>query len=288
MPSSRVQPTFTRDVSPVSDRTLFAIVGERVTRPDPNAKLLPIDQIRPDPQQPRKTFPKATLEELAKSIQDVGFLQPVVVRRADDGFILISGERRFRAAQQLGLREIPAVIRDFDEEQALVASLVENLQRENIPPEEEAAAFDALMRQRGFGVRELARRIHKDPSYVSRRVRVYEDPELGDAVRSGKIAVSTAERVLSVKSPEMRALIRQRILQGDLDQQAARAIVRRDPPTTTPPPCPDGRPAQRAIAAIEALLSSSQRPTPEERRRLKQLSDELLNWVFKYGPLPWT
>ncbi|MCS6801055.1 MAG: ParB/RepB/Spo0J family partition protein [Chloroflexota bacterium] len=287
MPSSRVQPTFARDASEVSDRMLFTIVGERATRPDPSAKMVPIDQIRPDPQQPRKSFPKATLEELARSIQDVGFLQPVVVRRAEDGFILISGERRYRAAQQLGLREIPAVIRDFDEEQAVVAALIENLQRENIPPEEEAAAFDALMRQRGFGVRELARKIHKDPSYVSRRVRVYEDPELGEAVRSGKIAVSTAERLLSVKSPEMRARIRQRILQGDLDQQTARALVRREAAPAAEPPPPEVSPAQRAIAAIEALLRSSQRPTNEERRRLKALSDELLAWVFKYGPLPW-
>jgi ParB family chromosome partitioning protein len=284
MPSSRVQPNFARDASPVSDRTLFAIVGERSSRPDPNAKLLPIDRIKPDPQQPRKTFPKATLEELAKSIQDVGFLQPVVVRRAEDGFILISGERRYRAAQQLGLREIPAVIRDFDEEQAVVAALIENLQRENIPPEEEAAAFDALMRQRGFGVRELARRIHKDPSYVSRRVRVYEDPELGEAVRAGRMAVSTAERILSVKSPQMRELIRQRALNGGLDQQTARAIVR----GTDAPAAPEPRAAERAIAAIEALLAARERPTNEERRRLRALSDELLNWVFKYGPLPWT
>jgi ParB family chromosome partitioning protein len=283
MPASRIQPSFAPTASPVSDRTLLAIVGERGSRPDPAAKLLPLDQIRPDPHQPRKSFPAATLNELAQSIAAVGILQPVVVRREGDGYVLISGERRYRAAQQLGLREIPAIVRDFDEEQAFIAGLIENLQRENLPPEEEAAAFDELMRVRGFGVRELARLIHKDPSYVSRRVRVYADRELGEAVKSGKIAVSTAERILSVRSPELRTAVRQRALAGELDQQTARALVRGEEPA---PPA-SLTPAQRAIAALEALLASRERPPDDERRRLKALSEQLLAWVYRFGPLPW-
>jgi hypothetical protein len=179
--------------------------------------------------------------------------------------------------------------RDFDEDQAIVAGLLETLQRPDVSTEDEASAFDQLLRQRGYGVRQLARLIHKDPSYVSRRVRVYEDPELGDAVRGGRMPVSTAERILSVKSAEARALIQRRALDSDLAADRPTPL-RAEPLLQATLPIPveaDISPAKRAIVALETLLASTERPSAEERRRLKDLSDDLLNYVYRFGPLAW-
>ncbi|MFN8532618.1 MAG: ParB/RepB/Spo0J family partition protein [Dehalococcoidia bacterium] len=282
MNSTRPQPKYPLERVDVGDREVLAITTKRPARPDLAASLLPIDQIHPDPDQPYRSVSRRRLDDQIRSIEEAGSLNPVIVRRVEEGYLLISGEPRLRAAREAGLREISALVRDLDEEKAFVAGLIEDLQRENIPPEEEAVAFDELMRLRGFGVRELARQIHKDPSYVSRRVRVYEDVELGEAVRSGRMAVSTAERVLSIRSQEVRGLIRQRAIDGDRPT---------DPPGPSgenADPRPEISPAARAISAIETLLAAPVRPTNEERRRLKALSDDLLNWVFRYGPLPWS
>lgn len=316
MPPSRVVPSFRATESEISDRTLFTIVGERATRPDPTARLIAINRIKPDPRQPRKTFTAATLDELAQSIQAMGFLQPLVVRREGENYILISGERRYRAALKLGINEVPVIVREFSEDEAMVAALIENLQRENIPPEEEAAAFDEMMHQRGYGVRELARLIHKDPSYVSRRVRVYQDRELGNAVRTGKLAVSTAERLLSISSASERKAIRDRALSGPLDQKTARLLIRAarahikaapdgedgavlvlDSPDEARTvkvlnggkalPALQASPAAQAIAAIESLLANNVRPSLPERRRLRELNDELLSYLLRLGPMPW-
>lgn len=302
MPPSKVRPSFRQSTSVVSDRTLLTIVGERDSRPDPNSRLLDITTIERDPRQARKAFPEDSLRELQDSIASVGMLQPIVVRKSGASYVLISGERRYRAAMQLGMREIPAVVREFTEDDAQIAGLIENLQRLDISPEDEAAAFDSLLQARGLGVRELSRLIHKDPGYISRRVRVYEDAELGPIVRSGKVAVSTAERILAVKDADLRAELVSRAAAGTLDQQSARSLVRGarqfkadpiedaqpEPASIETAALPDPDPVEAVVRAIEALVKSGSRPTPQQRFQLRAMNDRLFDWLILQGPLPWT
>lgn len=136
-----------------------------------------IDRIRPNPQQPRERFDELALEQIAQSLREHGVLQPVVVRRAGDRFELIAGERRWRAAQRAGMTKIPAVVREADPQQALELALIENLQREDLNPMEEAAAYEGLLRQGDLTQEQLAARVGKDRATVANTLRLLHLPE---------------------------------------------------------------------------------------------------------------
>ena len=192
---------------------------------------LPIDQIDPDPRNPRR---RLDVLELVESISTYGLLQPVVVREDGTRYRLIAGHRRFAAVQLLAerhpddprWREIEAVLRREDEEEAYLLTLTENLQREDLHPKEEAAALEILVRERGWSVRKVAEVIKRDPMYVSRRLRVFDDPVLAAPVLAHQLPVSTAE-VLLRAAPEVRAeLVVQAVAEGWGQADARRAICR--------------------------------------------------------------
>ncbi|MCS7001613.1 MAG: hypothetical protein NZ518_02075 [Dehalococcoidia bacterium] len=190
-----------------------------------------------------------------------------------------------------------------------IETTIARLTSGGVSPAEEAAAFDELIRGKGLGVREVARRVNKHPSYVSRRLRVFADADLGAAVRSGAVAISTAERILSVRAPQDRAALVQRALAGQLDQKTVRALIRQrrqaaatpeatretappspastkgntsQPPTSNPPV---ERATTVAIRAIENLLRSSERLSADEKRQLLDLSDQLYAFAKRRGPI---
>ena len=135
--------------------------------------VLPIEQVHPNEAQPRRSFDQERLEELAASIREVGVLQPISVRpRPEGGYLLIAGERRWRAAKMAGSSEIPAVIRDIEDESLLTEALVENLQREDLSPLEEAAAYTALLEEYGMTHEQVATRVGKSRSTVTNALRL--------------------------------------------------------------------------------------------------------------------
>jgi len=136
------------------------------------------------------------IDELADSLRAHGLLQPVVVRRRGAGYELVAGHRRLEAAKQVGWTEIAAVVRDETDDQAYILTLVENLQREDLTPKEEAAALEVLVRERGWSTRQVGEAIKRSHIYVSRRLRVFEDPALAPLVLQAGLAVSTAEELL--------------------------------------------------------------------------------------------
>jgi ParB/RepB/Spo0J family partition protein len=170
------------------------------------AKFIELHRIKPNPQQPRKHFDAEALEELAASVRQDGVLQPIVVRSAGDGYQIIMGERRYRAAVLAGLEEVPVLIREMDDEDAFLAALVENLQRANLDPADEADAYQGLL-AKGYSARKIAERLGVAPSKVSRVVRVYEDSELAEAVSDGLIRKSEAEELLVVPREERPRLV---------------------------------------------------------------------------------
>jgi len=162
---------------------------------------VPLSLIQPSPRNPRQHL--HGINELAASLVAHGLLQPVVVRRRGAGYELVAGHRRLEAARLLGWTEIAAVVRDETDDQAYILTLVENLQREDLSPKEEASALEVLVRERGWTTRQVGEAIKRSHIYVSRRLRVFDDPTLAPLVLECKMTVSAAEELLRV--PDLQA-----------------------------------------------------------------------------------
>lgn len=157
----------------------------------------PVDGIEANPEQPRTNFEKEALDELAASIREVGVLQPIVVAAAADGFTLVAGERRLRAARLAGLKTIPAVIRRATDDSALVESLVENVQRQDLTPIEEAAAFRQLLENYGMSLEQVADRVGKSRPAVSNALRLLGLPAAVQAMVAARDLSAGAARALA-------------------------------------------------------------------------------------------
>lgn len=165
--------------------------------------------------QPRKLFNDETIEEMAESIKEHGILQPLVVRPLADGkYELVAGERRLRAAVLAGLKKVPVVIKEMEEPQAWEAALIENLQRENLNPIEEAAAYREMLERYGYTQEELARKIGKSRAHVANTVRLLNLPEeVRELVKTGEITAGHARAILAVKDGEQQLALARKIIQ---------------------------------------------------------------------------
>src|SRR6266446_8494238 len=191
------------------------------------AMELPIDAIMPNPQQPRKDFNDNSLRDLAASLGQTGVLQPVVVRRVGQGYQLIVGERRWRAAKLAGLTRIPAVVRDATDAQSLELALVENLLREDLNPMEEAEAYEKLLGQFGWTQEELAGRIGRDRSSIANALRLLRLPEEIQAdLRGGRLTMGHALVLLSLTSEADQLRLRDEILAHSWTVRAAEQSAR--------------------------------------------------------------
>ncbi len=188
-----------------------------------------IDLIDPNPYQPRTHFREEALEELSRSIQANGIIQPIVLRKNGVRYQLIAGERRWRAAQRAGLQRVPVVLRDVPEEQALELTLVENLQREDLNPIEEARAFDKLLNEFHLTQEEVAERTGKDRTTIANSVRLLRlDKTILDLMEEGKLSAGHARSLLAVTDAELRSKLAHRISRGGLTiRQLERFVVRK-------------------------------------------------------------
>ena len=179
---------------------------------------VPLDRIEVNPDQPRLAMDQESLSELAASIREHGVLQPILVRPADDGrYQLVAGERRWRAARQAGLSSVPAIIEQIDDETALEIALIENLQREDLSPLDEAVMYERMTRERGYSVRKLAQKIGKDKGYVENRLRLADAPEeVKELVSLRKDTVSHAYELLKVEDPRKRRKLAEQVASGEL------------------------------------------------------------------------
>ncbi|HET8724070.1 MAG TPA: ParB/RepB/Spo0J family partition protein [Anaeromyxobacteraceae bacterium] len=189
---------------------------------------LPIESLQRSAAQPRKTFDEKRLAELAESIREHGVLEPVLVRRAGQGYAIVAGERRWRAAQRAGLREIPALLREANEREAFELALVENLQRADLNAIEEAEAFDALTREHGLTQEQVAARVGKDRSSVANALRLLRLPaDVRDHVRSGALEMGHARALLPLEKADAIRKAAQQVVRDGLSVRATEALVRR-------------------------------------------------------------
>ncbi|MER5700494.1 ParB/RepB/Spo0J family partition protein [Micromonospora sp. NPDC002296] len=197
--------------------------------PVPGARFaeIPVDAIMPNPKQPRQVFDEEALEELKTSIQEVGFLQPIVVRALDgEKYELVMGERRWRAAQAVGRENIPAIIRDTRDDAMLRDALLENIHRANLNPLEEAAAYQQLLEEFGATHEELARRIGRSRPQISNTIRLLNLPApVQRRVAAGVLSAGHARALLSLDEAEAQEQLALRIVAEGLSVRATEEIV---------------------------------------------------------------
>ena len=181
-------------------------------------RIVPVDRIDSNPQQPRLAFNQETLDELAASIREHGVLQPILVRpTGQNRYQLVAGERRWRASKQAGLETIPALIEEIDDDTALEISIIENLQREDISPLDEAAMYDRMVREHGYSIRKLADKIGKDKGYLENRLRLADaPPEIRELVSLRKDTLSHAYELMKVDDPKKRRRLADQVARGEL------------------------------------------------------------------------
>ena len=186
-----------------------------------------VSKISPNPRQPRKSFNPELLEEMIASINAFGIIQPIVVRPRDDGYELIAGERRWRAAQVAGLEVIPAIIRQSDEMESLELSLIENINRDDLNVVEEAYAFQQLVEDFGLTHADLSKRLGKSRSNITNILRIITlDPEIQELLTSESITYGHARAILSIEDKKFQKKIVRRIVDDQLSVRQVEEIVR--------------------------------------------------------------
>jgi ParB family transcriptional regulator, chromosome partitioning protein len=189
---------------------------------------LGIEEIHPDKHQPRRHFDEGHIAELAESIKSKGLLSPLIVRRAHEGYVLVAGERRWRAAQKAGLRELPAMVREVSEKEAFELALIENIQREDLNPVEEAEAFKRLIDDHGLTQEELAARVGKERSTVANALRLLRLPDaIKQAIVAGQLSMGHARALLAIPDESDLRKAADKVIAEQLSVRAAEALVQR-------------------------------------------------------------
>jgi ParB/RepB/Spo0J family partition protein len=237
-------------------------------------RIIPIDWISPNPDQPRLAFDATSLEELAASIREHGVLQPILVRPlGNNEYQLIAGERRWRASRAAGQTTIPALVEDIDDDTALEISIIENLQREDLSPLEEAGIYDRMVREHGYSVRKLAQKLGKDKGYLENRLRLADAPaEIRELVSLRKDTLSHAYELMKVEDPRKRKRLAGQVARGELTLARLRDRIegRRS------------RPAAPVVAAVAGVASTDGASEDAEaawtgrRRPAEPLTDDSL------------
>ena len=187
-----------------------------------------IEEIRADRSQPRRHFDQAHIDELAESIRSKGVLQPLIVRREGAGYVLVAGERRWRAAQKAGLRELPVMIREVSEKEAFELALIENIQREDLNPIEESEAYKRLIEEHGLTQEELAARVGKDRSTVANALRLLRLPEaIKQAIVGGQLSMGHARALLALSDETDLRRAAEKVIAEQLSVRAVEALVQR-------------------------------------------------------------
>jgi ParB family chromosome partitioning protein len=195
-----------------------------------------IELIDPSPLQPRSVFDDGKLDELANSIRTNGVVQPVLLRRKGNRFELIAGERRWRAAEKAGLIKIPAVIRNVSDDKVLEIALIENIQREDLNPIEEARAYKNLIETLGLTQETVGERVGRDRSYVTNYLRLLKLPEdLQELLQTGRISTGHARTLLGLDQPDIQRRIARRVIEQGLSVRATEQLVRAEGAKLSPP-----------------------------------------------------
>jgi ParB family chromosome partitioning protein len=232
-----------------------------------------IEEITPNRSQPRKHFDESKLQELAESIKEKGILEPLIVRRTDQGYELIVGERRWRAAQKAGLKEVPVLVKEVEGRDILEISLIENLQREDLNPIEAAEAFKHLIEEFNISQEDLSKRIGKDRTTITNTLRLLKLPiEVRNQLLQNRITSGHARAILSLESKEKQKELCALIIKKGLSVREAETLAKRwseKPKKTTPPAKRKGDLESQLISLQDSLrrhLGTKVQITPKGKK----------------------
>jgi len=253
---------------------LLGPVSKEQAEKEGNLRELPVTAIRPNPFQPRTRVEEEPLKELVASIEASGLLQPVVVRPQGSGYELIAGERRWRAVQRLGWTRIPAVIKEADDKTLLTLALIENLQRDNLSPIDEALGYQRLQEQFGVAQTEVARLVGRDRSTVANLLRLLALPEaVRDLVDHGALSAGHARALLGLTDAKLIVKLGRQAVADGWSVREMEAQVRRGPDTAKRPrtkraePGPVSTEVQRVEDALRKHLGTDVRVTQRRKGR---------------------
>ncbi|MFZ5816195.1 MAG: ParB/RepB/Spo0J family partition protein [Bacillota bacterium] len=210
-------------------RGLQALIPEvEVSERDRDSIMeIEISQVKPNPNQPRKEFDQVRLEELAASVKEHGIVQPIVVRQKGDGYEIVAGERRWRAAKMAGLKKVPALVREFSEAETMEIALIENLQREDLNPLEEAEAYRVLMETFKLTQEQLADRLGKSRPQIANTLRLLQLSEAArQQVRSGRLSMGHAKVLLGVADRRRQEELALRAVEEGLSVRQVEELTR--------------------------------------------------------------
>lgn len=256
------------DKRPALGRGLSALIPDAPLIPASAERTLEvdIDRLRPNPFQPRTTMDEARIEELARSIRSNGVIQPIVVRKADQGYEIVAGERRWRASQRAGLLKVPVVVRDIPEEKLLAVALIENIQREDLNPIEEAMAYRRLADEYNLTQEAIAEAVGKDRSSVANTLRLLKLPhEVRSNVASGALSMGHARAILGLPDEGAQLRVARDVVAKALSVRETETLVQRETH-----PAPERRAAEKDVhtrAAEERLRFSLGTRVRIERKR---------------------
>ena len=207
-----------RGMGSVFDRDIDDIINEISNGGTKgNSTKIKISEIRPNPYQPRKKFDETGLKELSDSIKEHGVFTPILVRKSLSGYELIAGERRLRASKLAKVNEIPAIIVDFDDKNMMEISLLENIQREDLSPLEEAKAYEQLLKKLGYTQEQLGKRVSKSRTYITNTMRLLKLPiKVQDLLNSGKLTYGHARALLAISDEDLMLKLANRCVKENL------------------------------------------------------------------------
>jgi ParB family transcriptional regulator, chromosome partitioning protein len=236
-------------------RGLGALLASDRTIDLPEPGEIDIEAIDPGPMQPRTRFDEEPLNQLAESIKSHGIVQPILVRPRGSRYEVVAGERRWRAAKLAGLTKIPAIVRDVADGDLLEIALVENLQREDLNPIEEAQAYKKLIENVGLTQESLAARVGRDRSYVTNYLRLLKLPDdIQELVKEKRLSTGHARTILGLSHVDLQRRVARQIISNDLSVRATEALVRKSSTTGEPRRSPTRAHADPNIKAAETKL----------------------------------
>ncbi|HHY22033.1 MAG TPA: ParB/RepB/Spo0J family partition protein [Bacilli bacterium] len=208
-------------------RGLQALLSEGMANVEETLVEVKIRDLRSNPYQPRKVFTEEAIEELAQSLKEHGLLQPIIVRKSIKGYEIVVGERRYLAAKHAGLKTIPALVRELSEKQMMELALIENLQRENLNPIEEANAYDKLINHLNVTQEQLATRLGKSRPHIANHLRLLQLPEQVQQLMSdGKISMGHGRALLSLKDETQRYALAEKTIQDSLNVRQLEKLIK--------------------------------------------------------------